>query len=209
MNNPNKQAEIKWFLHLNKIGLFGLVETKVKIHQFDSVLNNLGQHWQGVNNNMHHPGGRVWVIWAPHMFKVQVIDCSSQQITSEITEIVTGDRFYFTVVYGFNEESSRTQLWSEMQHIKDHNSLPWCICGDFNVVLNYSERLGSPVSGEEIADFRQCVDYCDIMDIQAQGAFFTWNNKQDPSTRVFSRLDRCMITEDWMQLYPDSYAYTL
>ncbi|XP_074314439.1 uncharacterized protein LOC141649654 [Silene latifolia] len=145
-------------------GLFGLVETKVKIQHFDSILNNLGQHWHGVNNNIYHPGGRVWVIWAPHMFNVQIIDCSAQQITSEITEIATGDVFYFT----------------------------W---------------LGSPVSGDEIADFRLCVDYCDIMDIQAQGSFFTWNNKQDPSTRVFSRLDRCLITNDWMQLYPDSYAY--
>ncbi|XP_074271392.1 uncharacterized protein LOC141595329 [Silene latifolia] len=161
----------------------------------------------GVNNNVHHSGGRVWVIWAPQMFNIQVIDSSAQQITSDVTEIATGNRFYFTVVYGFNEEASRRQLWSELQHIKDHILLPWCICGDFNVVLNFSETLGNPVTGEEIADFRQCVDYCDIMDIQAQGAFFTWNNKQDPSTRVFSRLDRCMVTEDWMRLYPDSYAY--
>ncbi|XP_074301600.1 uncharacterized protein LOC141633002 [Silene latifolia] len=45
------------------------------------------------------------------------------------------------------------------------------------------------------------------MDIQAQGAFFTWNNKQDPTTRVFSHINRCMVTEDWIQQYPDSYAY--
>ncbi|XP_074298801.1 uncharacterized protein LOC141629742 [Silene latifolia] len=40
-----------------------------------------------------------------------------------------------------------------------------------------------------------------------RGAFFTWNNKQYPSTRVFSRINRCMVTEDWIHQYPDSYAY--
>ncbi|XP_074291426.1 uncharacterized protein LOC141618218 [Silene latifolia] len=81
--------------------------------------------------------------------------------------------------------------------------------GDFNNLLALNERIGKPVSWNDIVEFRDCVDYCELMDIKAHGAYFTWNNKHDPSTRVFSRLDRVMINLEWMNLYPDSHAYFL
>ncbi|XP_074293104.1 uncharacterized protein LOC141620024 [Silene latifolia] len=129
------------------------------------------------------------------------------QITVNVLENSTGDIFLFTVVYGFNDEDGRKSLWDELRQIKDNNSLPWWICGDFNSLLNYNERIGRTVLWREISDFRQCVDYCDIVDIKAQGFFFTWNNKQDHVTRVFSHIDRCLVNNEWMVLYPDRYSY--
>ncbi|XP_074293226.1 uncharacterized protein LOC141620191 [Silene latifolia] len=61
----------------------------------------------------------------------------------------------------------------------------------------------------ELEDFRQCVQYCELMHIQAQGSFYTWNNKQAPTSRVFSRIDRFLINHEWLTLYPDPYAYFL
>ncbi|XP_074290971.1 uncharacterized protein LOC141617705 [Silene latifolia] len=65
------------------------------------------------------------------------------------------------------------------------------------------------VTWNEIRDFRQCVDYCEVQDISAHGAFFTWTNKQDPSSRVFSRIDRMPVNRDWYSLYPDCNAYSM
>ncbi|XP_074266685.1 uncharacterized protein LOC141589965 [Silene latifolia] len=45
------------------------------------------------------------------------------------------------------------------------------------------------------------------MDIKGQGAFYTWNNKQVPASRSFSRIDRFMVNDDWTDLYPTAYAY--
>ncbi|XP_074288629.1 uncharacterized protein LOC141613783 [Silene latifolia] len=39
------------------------------------------------------------------------------------------------------------------------------------------------------------------------GSFFTWNNKQDLETLVYSRIDRCLINDDWMSMFPEAYAY--
>ncbi|XP_074277150.1 uncharacterized protein LOC141600798 [Silene latifolia] len=154
----------------NKVGLFGLVEIKIKDNDFQSVLNNLGNYWHG-------------------------------------KEISSGGIFWYTVVYGSNFDSDRERLWMQLNHLKDLCTKPWCIYGDFNALLNYNERLGSEVSWNEIRDFRQCVDYCEVTDINAQGSFFTWSNKQPPATRVFSTIDRCLINIDWMALYPDCNAY--
>ncbi|XP_074291826.1 uncharacterized protein LOC141618631 [Silene latifolia] len=207
MNNPNKQLEIKRFLYRNKIGLFGLVETKIKELDFLSTLNKLGHYWEGVNNNNHHPGGRVWIIWIPQLFSVMTIDSSHQHITVEVTDSGTGDSFWYTIIYGLNTEVERLSLWVNLKHLKDICTKPWCVCGDFNSLLNYNERLGSEMNENELRDFRHCVTYCEVTDIQAHGSFFTWNNKHDPDTRGFSRIDRFLVNIEWMFLYPDSYAY--
>ncbi|XP_074271651.1 uncharacterized protein LOC141595583 [Silene latifolia] len=68
------------------------------------------------------------------------------------------------------------------------------------------ERLGGTYNLAEAAPFQQCLEDCGIMDMQASGAFYTWNNKQPPSTRVYSRLDRALINEAWTDQYPDVYA---
>ncbi|XP_074297021.1 uncharacterized protein LOC141627693 [Silene latifolia] len=149
---PTK-ADIKWFLHQNKIGLYGLVETKVKSNNFTTVLNNLGQRWYGINNNMHHPEGRVWVIWLPQIFNFTLVQSYDQQITVDVTDVQTGDHFWFTVVYGSNSDTERLQLWQELQALKDSCNLAWCVGGDFNAIIHFNERVGSTVLWSEIEDF--------------------------------------------------------
>ena len=36
LNWPNKQEDLKLFLYLNKVGLIGLLETKIKLYKLDS-----------------------------------------------------------------------------------------------------------------------------------------------------------------------------
>ncbi|XP_074298347.1 uncharacterized protein LOC141629207 [Silene latifolia] len=126
------------------------------------------------------------------------LDRPPELISTNIKEVASGNEFMFTVVYGSNDEEERLNLWNDLKHIKDSWVGPWCICGDFNNLLDFNERLGRPVHWSDITEFRDCVDYCEVVDIKAQGAFFTWNNKQESSTRVYSRLDRFMINGDWL-----------
>ncbi|XP_074265751.1 uncharacterized protein LOC141588195 [Silene latifolia] len=185
------------------------IETKVKLQDFSKVLNNLGTHWQGVNNNVFHNGGRVWLIWNPGFYSVTILSVSSQVISAKVVENGSGDSFYFSVVYGFNEDDLRGELWEHLSTFHDNYPGPWVVCGDFNNVLHFNERIGREVTWNEIAAFRECVDYCGLQDLTGKGAFFTWNNKQSPSVRGFSRIDRFLINDDWMAKYPDAYVHFL
>ncbi|XP_074267220.1 uncharacterized protein LOC141590534 [Silene latifolia] len=186
INGANKQQDVKKFLYHNNIGLYGLVETKVKEHGFLTILHNLELHWEGINNNNLHNGGRVWVIWDPQIFRVALLHKTTQAITVSVTEIDTGDSFKFTVVYGSNDDEERNELW---EHLREMH------CRE--------------VTWADIANFRSCVTYCGLTDIKGQGAFFTWNNKQVPASRGFSRIDRFMVNSAWLDLYPDGYAHFL
>ncbi|XP_074283058.1 uncharacterized protein LOC141607606 [Silene latifolia] len=56
-------------------------------------------------------------------------------------------------------------------------------------------------------EFIECLDNCGMIDLPGTGAFYTWCNKQEPMTRVYSRLDRCLANQDWFNSFPDMVAH--
>ncbi|XP_074313971.1 uncharacterized protein LOC141649174 [Silene latifolia] len=115
---------------------------------------------------------------------------NAQYIHMSILNKQAQARFFHTIVYAFNGITERESLWLNLKRLAGSIQGPWSVGGDFNCVLNVNERLRGSVSMAESAPFQDCLDSCQLMDIKASGAFFTWNNKQPPETRKYSRLDR-------------------
>ncbi|XP_074300529.1 uncharacterized protein LOC141631805 [Silene latifolia] len=154
LNSPNKQKDVKWFLHQQAVGLFGLLETKF-IHVY-------------------------------------------------VNELSSNKTFFITMVYTFIRVEERVPLWNKLKQFASNMNCAWLVCGDFNSVLRPNERLGSQVTVAETKDFNECVEVCGLMEMCSRGAYFTWNNKHERRTRVYSKLDRCFINDDWMLMFPDS-----
>ncbi|XP_074318598.1 uncharacterized protein LOC141655416 [Silene latifolia] len=114
-----------------------------------------------------------------------------------VLEIATNKKFCLSMVYGFNDLCGRHELWDQLTRFASIVHGPWLVCGDFNTVLVHSKRLGGSSTDAEIEDFYACVDKCELFDSPAMGSLFTWNNKQDATTRVYSRLDRALINREW------------
>ncbi|XP_074299335.1 uncharacterized protein LOC141630407 [Silene latifolia] len=57
--------------------------------------------------------------------------------------------------------------------------------------------------------FRRCIADCGVVDVAAIGALFTWNNKQKPEERIYSRIDRFLVNQDWCNSFSDIYAHFL
>ncbi|XP_074304794.1 uncharacterized protein LOC141639619 [Silene latifolia] len=93
--------------------------------------------------------------------KVDFLDYSTQCINMRVTEISSNQRFFLSMVYAFNDLTERLPLW---------------------------EQLGGDSTNAEINDFQKCLDRCTLVYSPAIGSFFTWNNKQDFATRVYSRV---------------------
>ncbi|XP_074318715.1 uncharacterized protein LOC141655539 [Silene latifolia] len=56
-------------------------------------------------------------------------------------------------------------------------------------------------------DFQQCVNECGVSDCPAIGSLYTWTNKQEPASTVFSRLDRMLVNDEWLKDNPLAYAH--
>ncbi|XP_074313842.1 uncharacterized protein LOC141649038 [Silene latifolia] len=103
---------------------------------------------------------------------------------------------------GYSNEEFGANPYKEVQG-------PWAIAGDFNCVLAASKRFEGATSAAEKEPFRRCIEDCEVVDIAAIGSLYTWNNKQRPEERIYSRIDRFLVNKDWCDHFPDKYAHFL
>lgn len=94
----------------------------------------------------------------------------------------------FTRVYGSPRASIRRELWEELRLVAQNNSSPWLLAGDFNALLNDSDKQGgSCLGGSSCKLFRNFfADYC-LKEVSFQGSNFTCNRGF-----VYERLDRAI-----------------
>ncbi|XP_074298786.1 uncharacterized protein LOC141629723 [Silene latifolia] len=190
-------------------GLFGLLETKIKNKAFNKAVNTFNNGWSITTNNGYHSGGRIWIIWKPGMFRVHILEYNAQYIHMKVDALVSRSVFFLTIVYVFNGINERAPLWDHLRKIAQQVAGPWAIVGDFNCVLDANERFGGATSLAEMEPFRKCVADCEVIDITVVGSVFTWNNKQQPEERIYSRLDRFLVNKAWCDSFPDMYAHFL
>ncbi|XP_020266911.1 uncharacterized protein LOC109842442 [Asparagus officinalis] len=97
----------------------------------------------------------------------------------------------------------RKILWQELLNFNQNS--PWLVGGDFNAILNNEEKLGgAPVSDTDTIDFQNFFSFSNLVHLKAIGNFYTWCNKQDAQDRIWSRLDRVLVNEDWIHQYTSS-----
>ncbi|XP_074291011.1 uncharacterized protein LOC141617750 [Silene latifolia] len=145
-------------------------------------------------------------MWEPKVFRIQFLEYNAQFIHMKVEALVSRSVFYWTMVYAFNGIQDRAPLWDHLRKIAGQVDGPWAIAGDFNCVLSATERVGDNTPTSEIEPFRSCVDDCEVVDIPAIGSLFTWNNKQKPEDRIYSRIDMFMTNKAWSDHFPELYA---
>ncbi|XP_074293516.1 uncharacterized protein LOC141620581 [Silene latifolia] len=210
MNKPNKQTEIKRLLGRNNVGLCGLFETKIKANNGNNVRNLLCDSWSICTNSSLHHGGRIWLLWDPSLYDVTVLDIQVQCIHSEVLDKARRNRFWFTVIYGLNKLAEREPLWDSIRTYYGRITGPWMVGGDFNAIMASNERIGgAPVTNAEMRPLLQVTQDCQLYDLGAKGAFYTWTNKHEVGSKVCSRLDRVLINDEWLAEFPDSYTHFL
>lgn len=88
-------------------------------------------------------------MWNPVAFDVDITFQSAQLIHCYVTHKNLNRTFDYSIVYGFNEESSREQLWEDLSLIADTVLGAWFVGENFNNPLNFEDRLGSAVRWRE------------------------------------------------------------
>jgi hypothetical protein len=106
-------------------------------------------------------------------------------------------------VYAPCDNRGRQELWNVLGGmVQRHNSIAWCILGDFNAVRSSEERRSRSVNinNDDFAPFNHFIDDNFLVDLPLYGRNFTWYRGDGLS---MSRLDRFLVSEDWLLLFPN------
>ncbi|KAJ4838073.1 hypothetical protein Tsubulata_040834 [Turnera subulata] len=111
-----------------------------------------------------------------------------------------GDSFLFTAVYGSPQEHWRKYLWRNLVEIASFVNGPWLVAGDFNAVLEGSERRNQiGHSGQANHLFVDCIQKTGLLDLGFFGCRYTWRGGSRKA-----KLDRFGCNSEWRLLFPEA-----
>lgn len=86
--------------------------------------------------------------------------------------------------------------------LKENPQRPWLCCGDFNEILDASEKIGGVIRPFwQIDNFRHAVEECGLYPFSFSGYEFTWDNRRVGVANVKERIDRSfgnlLLLQQW------------
>ena len=139
LNEPYKQDEVRSWVRVNRIFLFGLNETRVRPSSGSRITRSLMRGWKSINNYNHHSNGRIWILWDPSVVDIDMIYSTSQVIHVTVLLIQKQISFQVSFIYGLNSYTERLPLWRCIRQTARVMDSPWMLIGDFNAVRYPSE----------------------------------------------------------------------
>ncbi|KAM6580277.1 uncharacterized protein LOC115695151 [Cannabis sativa] len=198
-NNQQKQYLIKQFIDVQKVDFVGLLETRVKASKLGALYSNVFEGWCFSSNIVWHPWGKIVIAWNPPRFAVDIIRFTSQIMHLKVSTIDGLFSSFITVIYASNNRNERGLLWKSLEEV--NTSENWCLMEDFNDISAKEERIGNKVKYYPDSAFLNCVTHCQLEDIKTSGNYFTWSNKQHGDDRIFSKIDRMLANQSWLNKY--------
>lgn len=187
------------------------METK---NQDSFVLNEL----KDLNFDSHHlvsphgqGGGGLALLWKKEV-DIQVLSASHNFIDTKVS--YKGNDFFRTFVYGAPEVANRQAVWDALSSLASSRSDAWFLTGDFNEILNNSEKSGGKERLEStFCAFRSFIAQCDLFDLQHTGNFLSWRGTRGSQATgtyvVHCRLDRTLVNSEWSDMFPTARSHYL
>ncbi|XP_026404153.1 uncharacterized protein LOC113299323 [Papaver somniferum] len=125
---------------------------------------------------------------------------TKQSITVKVKEVLV------TRVHAACLTVDRRSLWKDLKNINELK-LPCLVIGDFNVVLSCEEKKGGrqPLK-VAMQDFRDCIEYCNLIQSPRTGIKFSWFNNRVGKKRILCDLDRSFYNLQWLECY-ETWCY--
>nr|GEV20576.1 histone deacetylase 9 isoform X1 [Tanacetum cinerariifolium] len=115
------------------------------------------------------------------------------------TWLPNNSKFLFLSVYAPQQPSLKKDLWDYFSVLLGRWNGETILMGDFNEVRSRDERRGSWFSASGARNFNHFISSLDLIDVKFEGASFTWSH---PSTTKMSKLDRFLISDGVVSLFP-------
>lgn len=151
-------------------------------------------------------GGGLALLWSQEV-DISILAQSHNFLDTAVK--FKGANFFITFVYGEPEVARRQLVWDALSHLAADRSSPWLLTGDFNEIIDNTEKSGGPVRSERsFSAFREFLAYNDLFDLRHTGNCLSWRGRRG-NHLVHCRLDRTMANSSWYDSFPQGRSHYL
>ncbi|KAI0530950.1 hypothetical protein KFK09_000499 [Dendrobium nobile] len=193
---------LKEMVRDENVFFIGLMETKLSSIDRREVDCLMGNEWDYFHQHAVGIFGGILVLWNIKLVSFEVCEASSQVIIGNISVPSLGT-WKIATLYGSRCCKERIDLWNQLEKSME-NSIPSIIGGDFNCILTKDEKRGGKrfLFSKGPREMKSFMVNSDFHDIGCVGPRFTWCNNKEGTSRIWERLDRCIMNSLAMQKLP-------
>ncbi|XP_028549588.1 uncharacterized protein LOC110095722 [Dendrobium catenatum] len=181
----------------------GLLETKFEKIDRKDVDRLAGRDWDFDYQPSIGRAGGILVLWRSSRFSFQILFKAEQCLMGNIT-LADGSLWDVPVVYASKDRCTRRTMWEDLS-TRHHQNLPLLVGEDFNCILSQEDKKGGRpfLSTPATCDMAEFMVTNDLVDPGFVGPAYTWTNNKDVRSRIFSRLDRFLVSSDILDRFQD------
>jgi hypothetical protein len=172
LGNPQTVRVLHQLVKERKPSLVFLMETLCSQKKMESVRCRLGYEGLFVVDPIGRSGGLA-LFWR-HNRDLEIFNYSKSHIHAVVKDAEGLPFWQFTGFYGNPDSARRGESWALLRHLKTLLPLPWCCAGDFNEIVEQSEKEGGAFRREsQMVGFRDALEACGLCDLGFSGPRFT------------------------------------
>lgn len=81
-----KQKELYQYIKVKNIKLVRLIETRVKENNSCRISKDTAHGWDIMTNYQHAQNGRIWLLWNPRWYNINVLQTGAQFLHCHIRD---------------------------------------------------------------------------------------------------------------------------
>lgn len=148
--------------------------------------------------------GGLLLFWK-NQLNIKVIVSSSFLINCLVFSHNDPIPWQLTIVYGPPIPMHIPHFWDSLDSVGIAHDGPWLVIGDFNIVINSSDkRGGNSIASSGNGGLRRVINDHGMIDLGFVGCPYTWNNKRGGLANIQERLDRGYANVAWKTRFPNA-----
>jgi exonuclease III len=184
-----------------------LCETKVfDDDRLKKLAVSIGFSEQLIVNAKGKAGG-VCLLWSSAL-DVEVLEFNSRTIAVVVNDVLCS--WALIGFYGPPYQAKRRKAWENLHALLQSLNCPWICFGDFNVVVEESEKFGGQRGSNSTPSYLKDLLFdLGAIDLGFAGAKYTWWNKRWGKNAIKERLDRAICNSGWRTQFPKASVFHL
>ena len=149
----------------------------------------------------------VCLLWSSAL-DVEVLEFNSQTIAVVVNDVLCS--WALIGFYGPPYQAKRRKAWENLHVLLQSLNCPWICFGDFNVVVEESEKFGGQRGSNSTPSYLKDLLFdLGAIDLGFAGAKYTWWNKRWGKNAIKERLDRAICNSGWRTQFPKASVFHL
>ena len=174
---PSFQNHARELVHNHDLAIMIIMETRFGGDRARDIINRLSFD-RAIHTDAIGFAGGLWLLWNSNKVQVTQLAMSEQEIHILVKVISSTFEFLCFAIYASPRFHEICILWNSLKNAANLHDEPWIIIGNFNEVLAERDKFEDrAISSNRSLLFKECLDYCNMIDMGFARPKFTYTNR--------------------------------